>query len=61
MDWELCKGHGACMGEAPELFQVDADGRLTVLNDSPDESLLDKARAAARYCPTQAITLKARG
>lgn len=61
VDWDLCKGHGTCMGEAPELFQVDADGRLTVLNDSPDEALLDKARAAARYCPTQAITLKERG
>lgn len=61
VDWDLCKGHAACMGEAPELFQVDAEGRLTVLNDSPDESLLDKARSAAKYCPTQAITLKEQG
>lgn len=57
VDMDLCKGHAACMGEAPELFHVDEDGKLTVLNARPDESLLEKARNAAKYCPTQAIRL----
>lgn len=55
VDYDLCKGHGTCMGEAPELFHVDGEGRLTVLNDRPDEDLIEKARSAAKYCPTQAI------
>lgn len=55
VDMDLCKGHATCQGEAPELFQVDEDGRLTVLNAYPDAKAIDKARAAARYCPTQAI------
>lgn len=59
VDYDLCKGHGTCMGEAPELFQVDEEGRLTVLKDRPDESQIEKARAAAKYCPTQAIRVVA--
>lgn len=58
VDMDLCKGHATCMGEAPELFRVDAEGQLTVLNDRPDAGLLSKARAAQRYCPTQAIRIE---
>jgi sterol 14alpha-demethylase len=58
VDMDLCKGHATCMGEAPELFRVDEEGRLTVLNDRPDADLLPKARAAQRYCPTQAIRIE---
>ncbi len=58
VDMDLCKGHATCMGEAPELFRVDAEGQLTVLNDRPDSDLLPKARAAQRYCPTQAIRIE---
>jgi sterol 14-demethylase len=57
VDMDLCKGHATCMGEAPELFHVDEEGKLTVLNARPDESQLEKARNAAKYCPTQAIRL----
>lgn len=58
VDMDLCKGHATCMGEAPELFKVDEEGRLTVLNAYPDASVIEKARAAARYCPTQAIKIQ---
>ena len=57
VDMDLCKGHATCMGEAPELFHVDAEGRLTVLDEYPGDALVEKARAAVRYCPTQAIRL----
>ena len=43
------------MGEAPELFKVDEEGRLTVLQETPEELLREKALKAAKYCPTQAI------
>jgi ferredoxin len=58
VDWDLCQGHAVCMGEAPEVFQVDEKGMLTVLNETPDESLRKKVEAAARYCPTNAISLE---
>lgn len=58
VDWDLCKGHANCMAEAPELFRVDDDGRLTVLQAHPDAALLEKARAAEKFCPTRAIRLE---
>ncbi len=57
VDWDLCKGHANCAAEAPELFQVDDQGRLTVLEPHPDRALLGKARAAEKYCPTRAIRI----
>lgn len=58
VDWDLCKGHANCMAEAPELFHVDEQGRLTVLEEHPDPALLKKARAAEKFCPTRAIQIE---
>ena len=58
VDYDLCQGHANCMAEAPEIFQVDDKGILTVLQDTPDNTLLKKAQAAAQYCPTSAIKIK---
>jgi sterol 14-demethylase len=58
IDWDLCQGHANCMGDAPEVFQVDDDGKLTVLLEQPPESLRDKVASAVRYCPTGAIRLE---
>ncbi|MBU2568431.1 MAG: cytochrome P450 [Gammaproteobacteria bacterium] len=58
IDRELCQGHATCMSEAPELFQVDNDGNLTVLQENPALDLLNKAKQAEKYCPTQAIKIQ---
>ncbi|MFM8331687.1 MAG: ferredoxin [Candidatus Methylumidiphilus sp.] len=57
IDWDLCKGHGNCMSEAPEIFHVDEQGKLTLLDAAPPLELLAKAQAAQKYCPTQAIKI----
>ena len=58
IDRELCQGHATCMSEAPELFQVDEAGNLSVLQENPSMELLEKAKLAKKYCPTQAIKIK---
>ena len=57
IDWDLCQGHANCMGDAPEVFSVDDDGKLTVLLEEPGEALRDKVQSAVRYCPTGAISV----
>jgi ferredoxin len=57
MDYDLCQGHAVCMGEAPEVFHVDAKGIHTVLQESPPEELREKVEAAVEYCPTGAIRI----
>jgi sterol 14-demethylase len=58
IDWDLCQGHANCTGDAPEVFRVDDDGKLTVLLEQPPESLRDKVALAVRYCPTGAIRIE---
>ena len=57
VDTQLCQGHAVCMGEAPEVFEVTREGRLTVLNATPPASFRPHIEAAVRYCPTGALTL----
>jgi sterol 14-demethylase len=58
IDRELCQGHATCMTEAPELFQVDEAGNVTVLQENPPPDLLEKARQAEKYCPSKAIKIE---
>ena len=58
VDTQLCQGHAMCMGEAPDLFQVGANNELHVINTTPLNENLDKARRAAQHCPNQAIHIE---
>jgi len=58
VDLAVCQDHGQCCFAAPEVFSLDAAGKLVVLVDSPDESLRDKVEEAADVCPLQAITVQ---
>jgi sterol 14-demethylase len=58
IDWDLCQGHAACMGEAPEVFEVGASGELVVLQEQPDAALYESIARAARYCPNSAISIQ---
>ena len=58
VDFDKCQSNALCMAEAPEVFEDRDDGFLYVLQEEPDESLRAKVEAAARVCPTQAITIE---
>lgn len=58
VDFDLCQGHATCMTEAPEIFEVNDTGELTVLQENPSLDLLDKAKKAEKYCPTKAIKIE---
>lgn len=57
VDFDLCQSNGICQGMAPEVFEVDDDGYLQVLQEHPDESLRPKVESAVNSCPVQAISL----
>ncbi|MEU6582632.1 ferredoxin [Nocardia sp. CA-151230] len=56
VDLDLCQGHAVCQDEAPELFHVPKQGQVQILRPDPGADL-EAARAAVRYCPTQALSL----
>jgi sterol 14-demethylase len=58
VDFDLCKGHANCMGEAPEVFRVDDQGYLTILKEEPPDQFREAVDLAVKYCPTGAISLE---
>ncbi|WP_181779414.1 ferredoxin [Pseudonocardia pini] len=57
VDWARCDGNGACVVEAPEVFDLDDDDALVVLDPEPSTALRDKVSAAASACPKRALTI----
>ena len=54
IDRSLCSGFGACAELAPEVFEVDDGGLVSLrLGASDDPAVLDAASA----CPMAAITV----
>jgi ferredoxin len=48
-------GSGQCELLAPEVFEVDDDGVVHLLQAEPDDE--DAVRQAAQLCPTGALSL----
>ena len=58
VDYDLCESNAICMGVAPEVFEVDDDDNLNLLQEEPPEELRPKVEEAVRRCPKQALSLE---
>ncbi len=58
VDRDLCQGHAACEGEAPEVFSVSKKGELTIVQPEPPEELRAAVELAVKYCPTHALSIE---
>jgi ferredoxin len=59
IDRDVCMGSGNCVYEAPGVFDLDGDSVAFVVDPgaSPEEQIV----AAARQCPTHAISIRRNG
>ncbi|WIM86048.1 ferredoxin [Candidatus Mycobacterium wuenschmannii] len=57
VDWGLCESNGVCMGVAPDIFRLEDDDTLTVLQDEVTPDNEDVVLDAVRQCPRQAIAI----
>ena len=58
VDWDLCEANAVCMGVAPEIFRVEEDDTLTILQENPSADMRAKVEEAVRLCPKQAISIE---
>lgn len=58
IDRDLCQGHATCVGEAPEVFKIAADGKVEAKLELVPAELSERVRLAAKYCPTRTIRLQ---
>jgi ferredoxin len=57
IDWGLCESNGVCMGIIPEVFRLEDDDTLTVLQEDVTPENEEQVREAVRQCPRQAISI----
>jgi ferredoxin len=57
VDRLLCEANAICLSHAPEVFDLDDDDEIHLLQEEPPESMRDQVEQAARSCPKQAITV----
>lgn len=47
-----------CVAEAPDVFDLDDDDTLVVLQETPQAELADQVDAAVRACPKRALSVE---
>jgi ferredoxin len=59
IDRDVCMGSGNCVYAAPGVFELDSDSIASVVDPAgaPGERVI----AAARHCPTGAISVRETG
>ncbi|SBS79338.1 Ferredoxin [uncultured Mycobacterium sp.] len=58
VDFGLCEANAICVGIIPEVFDLDDQDYLHVLNDDVTPENEEQIREAVRQCPRQAISIK---
>ncbi|UXA16604.1 ferredoxin [Mycobacterium sp. SMC-4] len=58
VDFGLCEANGVCMGIIPEVFDLDDDDYLHVLQEDVTPENEQQVQEAVRQCPRQAITIE---
>jgi ferredoxin len=57
VDRNRCTGLGMCEAEAPEVFEVQDDGTLVILIETPGEAQREAVELAVDGCPTEALSI----
>jgi ferredoxin len=58
VDYELCDSNALCTREAPDVFRMQEDDSLVVLDATPGDELREAVERAVRACPKAALRLE---
>ncbi len=59
VDLDLCQGHGVCVNEAPEVFDIEPKERKVVLvQTTPGREHRARVELAVQHCPTRALSIE---
>jgi ferredoxin len=57
VDRDLCEANGVCTGIAPEVFDLDDEDELHILQPDPSTQVRDRVEQAVVACPKNALFL----
>jgi len=58
VDRTKCSSIGLCEATAPDIFEIGADGALTILMDEVPADRRADLESACENCPTQALSIE---
>jgi ferredoxin len=57
VDRDLCEANAVCVTKAPEVFVVDEESRMVLLQERPQREVLGQVQQAVYRCPRGALSL----
>jgi len=57
VDFDLCESNALCEAIAPDVFQLDDDDFLEILDDEVTDENRDRIERAVASCPRAAISI----
>ena len=58
-DRDTCQGYGNCITGAPDVYDIDDDGKVVLLVETIEDSDRARVAEAARSCPVSALSIDA--
>lgn len=57
VDRDLCEANAVCTGIAPDVFDLDDEDELVILQPEPPEEMRESIEQAVASCPKTALFL----
>lgn len=57
-DFDLCESNAICVGMAPDVFDLDDNDYLVVLQEEVPEDRLEEMRQVVANCPKAALSIE---
>jgi ferredoxin len=58
VDFDLCASNAVCVGIAPDVFAMQDDGSLAILDFESTDEARQLVEETVLMCPTQAISIR---
>ena len=56
-DWDACEANGICAAVAPDVFEIDDDDQMQILNDEVTDENAERVQRAIDGCPKFALSM----
>lgn len=56
-DFDLCESNAVCVGMAPDVFELDDNDYLVILNEEVPAEREEELRQVVASCPRSALSL----
>lgn len=57
-DRDACQGYGNCLTSAPDIYDIDDDGKVVLLIDTVEDTERQRVDEATRSCPVNALAVE---